>query len=233
MCLSWTNSPVFDFWDYFPVPPPPFHLFSFLPHQSCYRVVNPFKQRTFHFLDSLYRLFVFYILAFISGFHLLYKKISRWLLQFSSVQSLSHVRLFATPWTASPTPGAYSNSCPSSQWFHPNTSSSVVPFFSCLQSFPASGGCLDNWFSAFLLFCVYVLVTQSCLTLCNPMSPPGSSVHGIFQARILEWVAISFFRGSSQPRDWTQVSRIAGRFFTIWATREVFYSTYTIKDINL
>ena len=59
-------------------------------------------------------------------------------------------------------------------------------------------------------------VTQSCLTLCNPMdcSPPGSSVHGILQARILEWVAISFSRGSSQPRDRTQVSRIAGRCFT-------------------
>ena len=48
----------------------------------------------------------------------------------------------------------------------------------------------------------------------------GSSIHGIFQARVLEWIAISFSRGSSQPRDQTQVSRIAGRRFTIWATRE-------------
>ena len=65
-------------------------------------------------------------------------------------------------------------------------------------------------------------VTQSCATLCNPIvcSLPGSSVHGIFQARILEWVAISFSRRSSQLRDWTQVSRIAGRCFTLWATRE-------------
>jgi len=64
---------------------------------------------------------------------------------------------------------------------------------------------------------VKVLVTQSCLTLYNPMdcSPPGSSVHGILQARILEWVAIPFSRGSSQPRDRTQVSHTAGRFFTI------------------
>ena len=51
-------------------------------------------------------------------------------------------------------------------------------------------------------------------------SPPGSSVHGILQARILEWVAISFSRGSSWPRDRTQVSRIAGRCFNLWATRE-------------
>ena len=65
-------------------------------------------------------------------------------------------------------------------------------------------------------------VVQSCLTLCDPMdcSLPGSSVRGIFQARVLEWVAVSFSRRSSQPRDRTQVSRIAGRRFTIWATRE-------------
>ena len=61
------------------------------------------------------------------------------------------------------------------------------------------------------------------LTLCDPMncSLPGSSLHGIFQARILEWVAISFSRRSSRPRDWTQVSCIVSRCFTVWATREV------------
>ena len=66
---------------------------------------------------------------------------------------------------------------------------------------------------------VLCLVTQSCLTFCNPMdcSPPGSSVHEIFQARILDWVAMPSFRGSSQPRDRTQVSHIAGRFFTVSA----------------
>ena len=60
------------------------------------------------------------------------------------------------------------------------------------------------------------LVTQTCPTLCNPMdcSLPGSSVHGILQARIVEWVAISFSRGSCQPRDQTLVSCIADRFFT-------------------
>ena len=50
--------------------------------------------------------------------------------------------------------------------------------------------------------------------------PPGSSVHGILQARILEWVAISFSRGSSWPMDWTHVCHTAGRFFSVWATRE-------------
>ena len=49
---------------------------------------------------------------------------------------------------------------------------------------------------------------------------PGFSVHGIFQARVLEWVAISFSRGSSRPRDRTWLSRIVGRHFTLWATRE-------------
>ena len=64
-------------------------------------------------------------------------------------------------------------------------------------------------------FCV--LVVQSCLTFCESMdcSPPGSSVRENFQARILEWVAIPFSRGSSQPRDHIWVSHIAGRLFTL------------------
>ena len=61
-----------------------------------------------------------------------------------------------------------------------------------------------------------VKVAQSCLTLCDPMD---YTVHGAFQARML-WVAFPFSRGSSQPRDQTHVSRIAGWFFTSWATRE-------------
>ena len=63
-----------------------------------------------------------------------------------------------------------------------------------------------------------MLVTQSCLTLWEPMnhSPPGSSVHGILQARIMAWVAIPFSRRSSWPRDWTWDSCIAGGLFTIW-----------------
>ena len=67
--------------------------------------------------------------------------------------------------------------------------------------------------------CISHLVVSNSLW---PMdgSPPGSSVHGILQERVLEWVVISSSRGSSQPRDWTLVSCITGRFFTIWATRE-------------
>ena len=67
-----------------------------------------------------------------------------------------------------------------------------------------------------------LLVSQSCPTSCDPMHCrlPGSSVHEILQARILEWVAISFSRGSSHPRDRTWVSCIAGRCFTIRAIRE-------------
>ena len=72
---------------------------------------------------------------------------------------------------------------------------------------------------------VKVLVTQLCLTLCNPMDcgPPVSSVHEILQARILEWVAISFSRQSSQARDQTWVSCIAGRLLTEWAIREAHF----------
>ena len=64
--------------------------------------------------------------------------------------------------------------------------------------------------------------SRSVVSNCDPMdcSLQGSSVHGIFQAKVLEWVAISFSRGSSRPRDQTQVSHIAGKRFTIWATRE-------------
>ena len=62
-----------------------------------------------------------------------------------------------------------------------------------------------------------VKVVQLCPTLCHPKD---YTVHGILQARILEWVAFPSSRASSQPRNWTQVSHIAGRFFTSWATRE-------------
>ena len=76
---------------------------------------------------------------------------------------------------------------------------------------------LSSWSLLWAELKVKVLVTQSCPTLCDPMDyrPPGSSVHGILQARILEWVAVSFSSGSYLQ---TQVSCMTGRFLTIWAT---------------
>ena len=77
-------------------------------------------------------------------------------------------------------------------------------------------------------------VAQSCPTLCNSMncSVPCSSIHGIFQARILEWVAVSFSRGSSWPRDRTWVSHIAGRLCTTCATRKVLLSLINEQNIS-
>ena len=69
-------------------------------------------------------------------------------------------------------------------------------------------------------------VAQVCLTLCNPMN---YTVHGILQARILEWVAVLFSRGASQPRDWTQVSCLAGGFFTSWATTEAHFQSTPVQ----
>ena len=78
---------------------------------------------------------------------------------------------------------------------------------------------------------VEVLVSQLCLTLVIPWTAAcsGSSVQGISQARILEWVAIPFSRESSQSRDQTWVSCISGRFFTIWTTRKACQKTWELK----
>ena len=85
-----------------------------------------------------------------------------------------------------------------------------------------------------LLYMKWSEVAQSCPTLCDPMdcSLPGSSIHGIFQARVLEWVSISFSRGSSWPRNWTGVSCTAGGFSTSWATREALILTNSCTDTN-
>ena len=82
---------------------------------------------------------------------------------------------------------------------------------------------------------VKVSVTQSCFTLCDSIdcSPLDSSVLEILQARILEWVDIPFFRGSSWPRDWTRISYIVGRSFTVWVTREVQCSQSNSQNFNL
>ena len=80
-----------------------------------------------------------------------------------------------------------------------------------------------------------VLISQSCPTLCDPMDCglPGFSVHGILQARILEWVAIPFSRGTSQPRDQTLVTCITGRFFTVWATGKSCLHVLAIVNIAI
>ena len=84
--------------------------------------------------------------------------------------------------------------------------------------------------TSFTMIC-HQVKSLSRVWLCDPMdcSSPSSSIHGIFQARVLEWVAISFSRGSSWPRDRTQVSCIAGWRFTIWATREAHISSKSCK----
>ena len=106
------------------------------------------------FSRLLYNWIVYYVLSFLSGFF--YSTYLFWdsFMSFSSVQLLSHVQLFATPWTAayqaitcpspahpcpSQTPGVYPKSCQLSRWCHPTISSSVIPFSSCPQSFPAPG----------------------------------------------------------------------------------------------
>ena len=95
-------------------------------------------------------------------------------------------------------------------------------YFPCMRAHKKDTPLCINTSNRYFYVRMYVKVAQWCPALHDSMdcSPPGSSVHGILQARILEWVAFPFSRGSSQPRDQTQVSRIAGDFFTIWATRE-------------
>ena len=81
-----------------------------------------------------------------------------------------------------------------------------------------------GWQAEYWVLCVSHSVVSNSLWPHGLYSPPSSFVHGIFQARILEWVAISFSRGSSWPRYQTQVSCIAVRCFTVWATREALVS---------
>ena len=133
-------------------------------------------------------------------------------IQHSSVCVLSHVQLFATSWTVA-------HQAPLSMEFSRQENWSGVPFpspgdlpnprikpaslssLALASSLPLTHLCFLSHRKKIEL--QFSSVTQSCPTLCDPMdcSPPGSSVHGISQARIQEWVAISFSRGSSQPKD--------------------------------
>ena len=89
----------------------------------------------------------------------------------------------------------------------------TVLLFKDLENFRRLVSLIPNNFGRLILYSYSVFVTQSCLTLCNAMDciSPGSSVHGILQARIMEWVAIPFSRGSSQPRDQTSISCLLHR----------------------
>ena len=140
----------------------------------------------------------------------LYSVLCKCSVQFShSVMSDSlqpHGLQLARPPCPTPIPGVYSNSCPLSWWYHLTISSSVIPFSSDLQSFPASGSFqMSQLFTSggqsigvsasFLpMNAAAAKSLQSCLTLCDPRddSTPGSAIPGILQARTLEWVAISF-----------------------------------------
>ena len=82
-----------------------------------------------------------------------------------------------------------------------------------------------TWGEVKSLNCVRLFATPWMQTMSLPRTLPGSSIHGILQARILEWVTISFSRGSSRPRDQTRVSHIGGRRFNLWASREAQVTT--------
>ena len=125
-------------------------------------------------------------------------------------------------------PGRFPEDYPLAVWFWANNSSSITGINHLrggreTQKPPHPLPSLDGaWQLAGSKSREETEVAQSFSTLLDPMdrSPPGSSVHGILQARTLEWVAISFSRGSSQPRDLIWISSTAGRLFAVWATRE-------------
>ena len=111
-------------------------------------------------------------------------------------------------------------------WFLVSDSFLFFVFFTLTQRDNQLKRCEEResqtvWLTKFVIVHA-CLVAQSCSTPCDAMkcSPPGPSFQGILQRRILEWVTISFFRGSSWHRDWTWISCFAGGFFIIWATRE-------------
>ena len=126
----------------------------------------------------------------------------------------------------SSTPRIYPNSRPLSRWCHPTISSSVVPFSSCPQSLPASGSFPMSQLFTRVLFSIGGLVPKSCLTCVTPWNCPlGSYVHGILQARILEWVAISFSRGIflTQELNPDLLHCRQSRFFTNWAMTDILF----------
>ena len=112
----------------------------------------------------------------------------------------------------------------------------IFPFLLCLLLLFFSQllvrHCQNTTLPSCISFSWSEVKSLSCVRLCDPKdcSLPGSSVHGIFQVVVLEWIAISFSRGSSQPRDRTRVFRIVDRRFTIWATRGVHHLPYNCYE---
>ena len=151
------------------------------------------------------------------------------------------------------TPGVYSNSCPSSRWCHPAISFSVVPFSSCPQSLPASGSFPMSQLFASGGQSIGVSTSASVLPVntqdWSPLGWTGWIVPKLcpilataacqaplsmgFSRRELAWVAISFSRGSSCPKNQTRASCITGRFFTNWATKEVLSEVTWPKQVEL
>ena len=139
-------------------------------------------------------------------------------------QSLSRVQLCATPWTVDCQDPRFMGFSRQESWsglpFPPPgdlPKPETEPVSPALLHQQVASLPLSHWLPWIFpeVNSIFISVAQSCPTLCNPMD---YRVHWILQARILEWVAFPFSMGSSQPSDWTQVSRTAGGFFTSWAT---------------
>ena len=149
------------------------------------------------------------------------------------VANHSSILAWIIPWTEEP----------GSPWCHKKSGTIEYKYNVCVCMPIMNSLSIHLWLDTYVTSISWLLTTavnisewseviQSCPTLCNPMgcSLPGSSVHGIFQARILEWVAISFCRESSWSRGRTWVSHIVGRRFTIWATRQAHRNTYIFSN---
>ena len=138
------------------------------------------------------------------------------------VPLINHVEYPTSSWPTYSFPAPIASNQGMSDSFH---SSAPLPDFESVSNIGDGGWipCYSKlWIDNLCLFSFESEseVAQSCPTLCDPMdcSLSGSSVRGIFQARVLEWIAISFSRGYSRPRNRTLVSRIAGRRFTVWSS---------------
>ena len=109
------------------------------------------------------------------------------------------------------------------RWVHHSSPVSAAIEMDTLFIFSSISRCHNGWVPGPGKTCDIIFLVSDSLWPHGLYSPPGSSIHGILQARILEWVAIPFSGGYSQLRDWTWVSCIAGRVLTVWATKKHAY----------